>query len=110
MLVSVLFLYICNSSVLFFVGRFDLSDKDKFFDSKTRSSIVSINFYRWMVDGLMALIPVSKGIIVWLMIVKSSYFQHLTNDFDGVIDFSLGFLSIGWDCTVEAVVGLFSVF
>ncbi len=32
--------------VLFLCSRFDLSDRDKFFDSKTRSSIVSIGFSR----------------------------------------------------------------
>lgn len=35
--------------VLFYVARFDLSDRDKFFDSKTRSSIVSIGFSRRVV-------------------------------------------------------------
>lgn len=39
--------------IFFFAARFDLSDKDKFFDSKTRSTIVSIGFSRWVVGRLL---------------------------------------------------------
>lgn len=48
-----LLMYICMLCicihVVLFVARFDLSDRDKFFDSKTRSSIVSIGSLHYSV-------------------------------------------------------------
>lgn len=41
-----------NPDSVFYVFSFDLSDKDNFFDSKTRSSIVSIPMKKWVIVTL----------------------------------------------------------